>query len=125
MQDQGEAFYFIANYHSMTSLTDAAERRQNTLGCRAGFPRVRSRPKKVEFFRQSDVPEVTEIDLAAGVRDPGGDARNAPYVQGQSPPRGDPTSPGLFAYPVLMAADILLYDFDAVPVGRTRNSTSK
>src|ERR1041385_7105787 len=56
LQDQGEAFYFIANYHSMTSLFDAAERRKNTLDVALDFLACGLDPKKAVFFRQSDVP---------------------------------------------------------------------
>src|SRR6266496_2478459 len=61
LQDKGEAFYFIANYHSMTSLFDAEERRRNTLDVALDFLACGLDPKKSVFFRQSDVPEVTEL----------------------------------------------------------------
>ena len=61
LQEQGEAFYFIANYHSMTSLFDAAERRRNTLDVALDFLACGLDPKKAVFWRQSDVPEVTEL----------------------------------------------------------------
>jgi tryptophanyl-tRNA synthetase len=61
LQEKGEAFYFIANYHSMTSLLDAEERRKNTLDVALDFLACGLDPKKSVFFRQSDVPEVTEL----------------------------------------------------------------
>src|SRR5437899_11523944 len=61
LQDQGEAYYFIANYHSMTSLFDANERRRNTLDVALDFLACGLDPKKSVFFKQSDVPEVTEL----------------------------------------------------------------
>src|SRR5438309_7489627 len=61
LQEKGETFYFIANYHSMTSLFDAAERRQNTLEVALDFLACGLDPKKTVFFKQSDVPEVTEL----------------------------------------------------------------
>src|SRR5256885_1877518 len=61
LQEKGEAFYFIANYHSMTSLFNAAERRQNTLDVALDFLACGLDPKKSVFFRQSDVPEVAEL----------------------------------------------------------------
>src|SRR5438045_9442807 len=61
LQEQGEAFYFIANYHSMTSLFDAEERRKNTLDVALDFLACGLDPKKALLFRQSDVPEVTEL----------------------------------------------------------------
>jgi tryptophanyl-tRNA synthetase len=61
LQEQGEAYYFIANYHSMTSLFDPEVRRQNTLDVALDFLACGLDPKKSVFFRQSDVPEVTEL----------------------------------------------------------------
>src|SRR5579871_6801728 len=61
LQEEGDAYYFIANYHSMTSLFDAAERRKNTLDVALDFLACGLDPKKSVFFRQSDVPEVTEL----------------------------------------------------------------
>ena len=61
LQDKGEAFYFIANYHSMTTLRNAEERRRNTLDVALDFLACGLDPKKSVFFRQSDVPEVTEL----------------------------------------------------------------
>jgi tryptophanyl-tRNA synthetase len=61
LQEKGEAFYFIANYHSMTSLFDPAERRKNTADVALDFLACGLDPKKTVFFRQSDVPEVTEL----------------------------------------------------------------
>src|SRR6478672_8606450 len=61
LQEKGEAFYFIANYHSMTSLFDAKERRQNSLDVALDFLACGLDPAKSVFFRQSDVPEVTEL----------------------------------------------------------------
>src|SRR4029077_3939900 len=60
-QERGEAFYFIANYHSMTSLFDAEQRRKNTLEVALDFLACGLDPKKSVFFKQSDVPEVTEL----------------------------------------------------------------
>src|SRR5947208_13879587 len=61
LQDKGEAFYFIADYHSMTSLFDANELRKNTLDVALDFLACGLDPKKSVFFKQSDVPEVTEL----------------------------------------------------------------
>src|SRR5205814_9292336 len=61
LQEKGEAFYFIANYHSMTSLFDAAERRKNTIDVALDFLACGLDPKKSVFWRQSDVPEVCEL----------------------------------------------------------------
>src|SRR5260221_11831017 len=61
LQEKGEAFYFIADYHSMTSLFDPAERRKNTLDVALDFLACGLDPKKSVFFKQSDAPEVTEL----------------------------------------------------------------
>src|SRR6201995_2876089 len=61
LQDKGEAYYFIANYHSMTSLTDPALRRQYSLDVALDFLACGLDPQKSVFFKQSDVPEVTEL----------------------------------------------------------------
>ena len=65
LQEKGEAFYFIADYHSMTSLFDANERRKNSLDVALDFLACGLDPKKSVFFRQSDVPEVTRTGVAA------------------------------------------------------------
>src|SRR5271166_6101710 len=66
LQEKGEAFYFIADYHSMTSLFDAAERRQNSIEVALDFLACGLDPKRTVFFRQSDVPEVTELTWILG-----------------------------------------------------------
>src|SRR5207237_8686510 len=63
LQEKGEAFYFIADYHSMTSLFDPAERRKNVLDVALDFLACGLDPKKAVFFKQSDVAEVTELTL--------------------------------------------------------------
>lgn len=117
LQEQGEAFYFIANYHSMTSLFDAAERRRNTLEVALDFLACGLDPAKALLFRQSDVPEVTELCWILSTVTPMGllercHSYKDKLAHGVSPYHG------LFAYPVLMAADILIYDSNLVPVGR-------
>src|SRR5215813_3280138 len=66
LQEQGQAYYFIANYHSMTSLFDPAERRRNTLEVALDFLACGLDPKKTVFFRQSDIPEVAELTWLLG-----------------------------------------------------------
>src|SRR3954471_20314680 len=117
LQDRGEAYYFIANYHSMTSLFDAGQRRKNTLDVALDFLACGLDPKKSVFFRQSDVPEVTELAWMLTTLTPmglleRGHSYKDKLAHGISP------NHGLFAYPVLMAADILIYDSNIVPVGR-------
>lgn len=117
LQEQGEAYYFIANYHSMTSLFDPEIRRRNTVDVALDFLACGLDPKKSVFFRQSDVPEVTELSWILTTLTPMGllercHSYKDKLAHGLSP------NHGLFAYPVLMAADILIYDSNIVPVGR-------
>lgn len=117
LQAQGETFYFIANYHSMTSLFDAEQRRQNTLDVALDFLACGLDPKKSVFFRQSDVPEVTELAWMLTTVTPMGLLERCTSYKDKTA-RGMSAHHGLFAYPVLMAADILIYDSNIVPVGR-------
>src|SRR2546429_8340202 len=117
LQEQGEAFYFIANYHSMTSLFHAGERRQNTLEVALDFLACGLDPKKTVFFKQSDVPEVTELTWLLTTVTPMGLLERAHSYKDKIS-KGISPNHGLFAYPVLMAADILMYDSNLVPVGR-------
>jgi len=116
LQEQGEAFYFIADYHSMTSLFDPAERRQNTLDVALDFLACGLDPKRTVFFRQSDVPEVCELTWLLGTLTPMGLLERCTSYKDKIA-QGIPVNHGLFAYPVLMAADILIYDSNVVPVG--------
>jgi tryptophanyl-tRNA synthetase len=117
LQAKGEAFYFIANYHSMTSLDEAAERRKNTLDVALDFLACGLDPKRSVFFRQSDVPEVTELTWMLSTVTPMGLLERA-HSYKDKVAKGISPNHGLFAYPVLMAADILIYDSNIVPVGR-------
>jgi tryptophanyl-tRNA synthetase len=117
LQEQGEAYYFIANYHSMTSLFDPEQRRLNTLGVALDFLACGLDPKRTVFFRQSDVPEVTELTWLLGTVTPMGLLERAHSYKDKTA-KGIAFNFGLFAYPVLMAADILAYDSNVVPVGR-------
>ncbi len=116
LQDKGEAFYFIADFHSMTSLFDAKQRRQNTLDVALDFLACGLDPKKSVFFRQSDVPEVCELSWLLSTVTPMGMLERATSYKDKIA-RGIAPMHGLFAYPVLMAADILIYDSNVVPVG--------
>ncbi len=117
LQDQGEAYYFVANYHSMTSLFDPAERRKNTLDVALDFLACGLDPKKAVFFVQSDVPEVTELTWILGTVTPMGLLERC-HSYKDKVAKGISFNFGLFAYPVLMAADILIYDSHVVPVGQ-------
>jgi len=122
LQNQGEAFYFIANYHSMTSLFDAEERRRNTLDVALDFLACGLDPKKAVFWKQSDVPEVTELTWMLSTLTPMGLLNRChSYKDKTSRLAGgdeEKVNHGLFAYPVLMAADILIFDSNVVPVGQ-------
>ena len=122
LQDKGEAYYFIANYHSMTSLFDADQRRRNTLDVALDFIACGLDPRKSVFWKQSDLPEVTELTwLLSTVTPMGLLERCHSYKDKKARLAGDDldlVNHGLFAYPVLMAADILAFDSNIVPVGR-------
>ena len=92
MQEKGEAFYFIANYHSMTSLFDPDERRQNTLDVALDFLACGLDPQKAVFFRQSDVPEVTELTWLLGTVTPMGLLERCHVTRTSSPRASRPTS---------------------------------
>src|ERR1044071_5415902 len=117
LQEQGEAFYFIANYHSMTSLFDADERRKNTLDVAIDFLACGLDPKRSVFFKQSDVPEHTELAWILTTLTPMSLLEKCHSYKDKIA-KGIAPNHGLFAYPVLMAADILIYDSNIVPVGK-------
>jgi tryptophanyl-tRNA synthetase len=117
LQTQGEALYFIADYHSMTSLFDPAQRRRNSLDVALDFLACGLDPERTMFFRQSDVPEVTELTWLLSTVTPMGLLERCTSYKDKMA-RGISPSHGLFSYPVLMAADILIYDSNVVPVGR-------
>jgi tryptophanyl-tRNA synthetase len=117
LQNQGEALYFIANYHSMTSLFDAKERRKNTLDVALDFLACGLDPQKALFFVQSDVPEVTELAWLLTTLTPMPMLENCHSYKDKLA-HGIAPNHGIFAYPVLMAADILIYDSNIVPVGK-------
>jgi tryptophanyl-tRNA synthetase len=117
LQEKGEAFYFIANYHSMTSLFEAEQRRKYTLDAALDFLACGLDPKKSVFFRQSDVPEVTVLAWMLTTLTPMGLLERAHSYKDKIA-KGIAPHHGIFAYPVLMAADILIYDSNIVPVGK-------
>jgi tryptophanyl-tRNA synthetase len=117
LQERGDAYYFIADYHSMTSLFDAGQRRQNSLGVALDFLACGLDPKRSVFWRQSDVPEVVELSWILGTLTPMGLLERAHSYKDKTA-KGISPNFGLFAYPVLMAADILLFDSNLVPVGK-------
>ena len=117
LQAEGEALYFIADYHALTSLRDPAALRENSRRVALDFLACGLDPKQATLFLQSDVPQVTELAWILSTVAPMGLLERATSYKDKVA-RGLPASVGLFSYPVLMAADILIYDSDAVPVGR-------
>lgn len=117
MQQEGDAFYFIANFHSLTSVIDGDKVRQNSYDIALDYLALGLDPEKCTFFLQSDVPQVTELAWILGSLCPvslmeKGVAYKEKVAQGMSP------NIGLFTYPILQAADILIYNSDLVPVGQ-------
>lgn len=117
IQEEGDAFYFIANYHSLTSVNDGEKVRQNTWDIALDYLALGLDPAKCTFFAQSDVPQVTELAWILGTLTPvslmeKGVAYKDKVAQGMNP------NIGLFTYPILQAADILIYHSDVVPVGQ-------
>jgi tryptophanyl-tRNA synthetase len=116
MQHEGDAFYFIANYHSLTSVNDGSQIRENSINIALDYLALGLDPEKCTFFLQSDVPQVTELSWILGSQCPVSLMEKAvaykdKVANGLSP------NIGLFTYPILQAADILIYDSDIVPVG--------
>lgn len=117
LQAGGDAFYFIADYHSMTALTDPGQRREFTRGIALDWLACGLDPAKAVFWRQSDIPEVCELTWMLGSLTPMGLLERAHSYKDKTA-KGIDANFGLFAYPVLMAADILLFDTHVVPVGK-------
>lgn len=117
LQAKGDAYYFIANYHAMTSLQDAKALRENTYDIALDFLACGLDPERAVFFRQSDVPEVNELAWILSTVCPMGLLERCHSYKDKTA-RGISAHHALFAYPVLMAADILLYDSNLVPVGK-------
>lgn len=117
LQHSAECFYFIADYHSMTTIHDAAVRREHTWNVALDYLALGLDPKQATFFRQSDVPEVCELAwIFSTVTTMGLLERAVSYKEKVE--KGIEASVGLFTYPILMAADILIYRSHVVPVGK-------
>ena len=117
LQDKGEAFYFIADYHAMTSMSDADTLRSNIQDLAIDLLACGLDPAKATIFRQSDVPEVNELAWILSTVCPMGLLERA-HSYKDKVAKGLSPNHALFAYPTLMAADILLYDAELVPVGK-------
>ena len=117
LQDSGEAFYFIADYHAMTSSQNAAALRENVRELAIDFLACGLNPEKAVFFRQSAVPEVNELAWLLSTVCPMSLLEKCHSYKDKIA-NGISPNHALFAYPALMAADILLYDSNQVPVGK-------
>lgn len=117
MQEEGDAFYFIANYHSLTSLNDGEKIRQNSINIALDYLALGLDPEKCTFFAQSDVPQHAELTWILGTYCPVSLMEKAVAYKDKVA-QGMRANIGLFTYPILQAADILIYGSDIVPVGR-------
>lgn len=116
-QNQEDAFIFIADLHSLTSSKSGELRKQNTLAVAAAWLAFGLDVKKTTFYRQSQIPEVTELNWYLSCFTPFPMLANAHSFKDKSARLSD-VNAGLFTYPVLMASDILLYSANLVPVGK-------
>lgn len=117
LQEKGEAFYFVADYHAQTSMTDASLLGERVRGVAVDFLACGLDAERTVLFRQSAVPEVHELAWYLSTVTPMGLLERC-HSYKDKVAKGLAATHGLFAYPVLMAADILLYDSNVVPVGR-------
>ena len=116
LQDAGESYYFIANLHALTTVRDPNELRQLTLDAAIDLIALGLDPERAILFVQSDVPEVSELCWLLMTGTPMGLLERC-HAYKDKKAKGLTADAGLFAYPVLMAADILAYDAELVPVG--------
>ncbi|MEX0712759.1 MAG: tryptophan--tRNA ligase [Pirellulales bacterium] len=116
LQDAGESYYFIANLHALTTVRDPRQLEQLTLDAAIDLLALGLDPARATLFLQSDVPEVCELCWLLMTGTPIGLLERC-HAYKDKRSKGLPADAGLFTYPVLMAADILIYDADIVPVG--------
>jgi tryptophanyl-tRNA synthetase len=116
LQEGNEAYYFIANLHALTTVRDAEALRQYTLDAAIDLLALGLDPNRATLFLQSDVPEVSELSWLLMTQTPMGLLERC-HAYKDKKAKGLPADAGLFTYPVLMAADILAYDAQVVPVG--------
>ncbi|HDZ21134.1 hypothetical protein LCGC14_0094210 [marine sediment metagenome] len=117
LQDEGHScFYFIANYHALTSIQDRAELEDVCMHVATAYLAMGLDPDKSVFFMQSDVPQVTELCWILNCQCPVSLMAKATSYKDKVA-RGLPANMGLLDYPVLQAADIIIYDAESVPVG--------
>ncbi|MFN3405882.1 MAG: tryptophan--tRNA ligase [Cytophagaceae bacterium] len=115
--EKNESLFFIADLHTLTAIKDPEERKSNTYAVAAAWLAFGFDTDKNIFYRQSDVPQVCELAWYLNCFTPYPMLANAHSFKDKSDRLSD-VNAGLFTYPVLMAADILLYDADIVPVGK-------
>lgn len=116
-QPENESFLFIANMHSLTQIKNAAELKQNTTEIAAAWLAFGVDADRTNFYRQSDIPEVCELSWYLSCFYPFSRLQLAHSFKDKAD-RLEDVNAGLFTYPMLMAADILLYDAEIVPVGK-------
>jgi len=117
MQDEYECYLFIADLHALTTVKDGKELQESTLGVLLDYMAIGLDPKKVTLYKQSDVSQLTELTWIFNC------LTTVPYLERavaykDKVANGKEANVGLFDYPVLMAADILMLDADVIPVGR-------
>src|SRR5438309_11640419 len=117
LQAEGEALYFIADYHALTSVRDPEALRENSRRVALDFLACGLDPERATLFRHSDVPQVTELAWILSTLAPMGLLERATSYKDKLA-GGMSANVGLFSYPILMAADILIYDSGVVPVGK-------
>lgn len=116
-QEEHELFCFLVNYHAMTSLQDGQKLRENTIEAAIDFLALGLDPDKTYFWVQSDVPEVTELTWVLACHTSLGLLERS-HSYKDKVAKGIVPNAGLFTYPVLMAADILMYNATIIPVGK-------
>ena len=116
-QKSGDAFYFIADLHALTTIQDAENLRKNIINLALDYLAIGLDPENCTFYRQSDLPEVTELTWYLNCVAPMGLIERC-HSYKDKVAKGLMPNVGLFAYPVLMAADILIVKADKVPVGK-------
>jgi len=117
LQKDNDCLYFVANYHALTSMNNKEQLKENSLMIAVDYLALGFDPEKAALFLQSDVPEVTELAWILSTVTPMGLLERGHSYKDKTA-RGLSPNHGLFAYPVLMAADILIYDSQLVPVGK-------
>lgn len=117
LQNEDESYYFIANLHALTTVRDKEVLLQNSLDAAIDLLALGLNPDKAILFMQSDVPEVSELCWLLMTGTPMGLLERCHAFKDKKE-KGLTADAGLFSYPVLMAADILAYDSDTVPVGQ-------